>query len=200
MATTRRITAKTRIYQLKIQLARISPPVWRRVLVPGEIDLGEVHDVIQTAFGWNDSHLHQFEVGAHRYGPSYPDVGLDDAEDESQAKLFRLAGEGSRLTYTYDFGDDWDHHITVEKVLDPQPGARYPTCTAGRRACPPEDVGGPWGYADFLDALADPNHDEHEQWTEWIGGSFDPDAFDLAATDAALNGFAWTTGPIRTGR
>ncbi|MDT4928927.1 MAG: hypothetical protein QOF92_1794 [Pseudonocardiales bacterium] len=190
MATARRTTAQTRIFQLKIQLATIRPPVWRRVLVPGEIDLGELHAVIQTAFGWTNSHLHQFEIGEHRYGTHDPDWGLDDVRDESRSTLFRLAGEGNRLSYTYDFGDNWEHLVTVEKVLDPQAGRRYPTCTAGRRACPPEDVGGPWGYGDFLDALADPNHEDHGHWTEWIDGSFDPDSFDLVGTDAALEAFA----------
>lgn len=117
------------------------------MLVPGEIDLGELHDVIQTAFGWTNSNLHQFEIGTARYGTLDPDSGMDDVADESRAKLFRLAEEGSRLSYTYDFGDNWDHHVTVEKVLDAQAGTRYPNCSAGRRACPPEDVGGPWGTA-----------------------------------------------------
>jgi len=200
MAAARRITAKTRIFQLKMQLAGVRPPVWRRVLVPGEIDLGGLHDVIQTAFGWTNSHLHQFEIGTARYGTPDPDWGLEDVADESRAKLFRLAEVGSRLTYTYDFGDNWDHHVTVEKVLDAQPGTRYPKCAAGRRACPPEDVGGPWGYSDFLQALNDPKHDEHEQWSEWIGGSFDPDAFDLASADAALDVFAWGASPLRSVR
>lgn len=197
MCAARRITAKTKIFQLKIQLAHIRPPVWRRMLVPGEIDLGELHEVIQTALGWTNSHLHEFEIGGARYGTPDPDWGRDDVQDEARVKLFRLAGEGSRLGYTYDFGDDWEHQLTIEKVLDPKPGTRYPSCTAGRRACPPEDVGGPWGYDDFLNALADPNHEDHDDRAEWIGGSFDPDAFDVAATDAALEAFAWTAGPIR---
>lgn len=201
MPARRRMTVKTRIFQLNIQLADIRPPVWRRVLVIGEIDLGELHDVIQTAFGWTNSHLHQFEIGTTRYGTLDPDSGMDDVADESRAKLFRLAEEGSRLSYTYDFGDNWDHHVTVEKVLDAQAGTRYPNCSAGRRACPPEDVGGPWGYGEFLAALNDPKHDEHEHWSESIGGgSFDPDAFDLVATDAALDAFAWGASPLRSVR
>ncbi|PZS26235.1 MAG: hypothetical protein DLM58_21070, partial [Pseudonocardiales bacterium] len=104
MAAARRITAKTRIFQLKIQLTGIRPPAWRRVLVPGEIDLGELHDVIQTAFGWTNSHLHQFEIGTSRYGTPDPDWGMDDMADESRAKLFRVVSEGDRLRYSYDFG------------------------------------------------------------------------------------------------
>jgi Plasmid pRiA4b ORF-3-like protein len=190
-----RITAKTKIFQLKIQLARISPPIWRRVLVPGEVDLGELHAIIQTAFGWTDSHLHEFEVGRDRYGTPDRDWGRDDVADESGVRLFRLVREGEKLTYTYDFGDGWEHWITVEKVTAPAAGARYPTCTAGRRACPPEDVGGPWSYPDFCEAIKNPEHPEHEERLEWVGGSFDPDAFDLAATGAALTYFAWT--PLR---
>lgn len=190
MAAARRTTAKTRIFQLKIQLADIRPPVWRRVLVPGEIGLGELHEVIQAAFGWTNTHLHEFEIGGGRYGTPDPDWGNDEVHNESRAKLFRLVGEGDRLNYTYDFGDDWEHRITVEKIVPPQDGTHYPACTAGRRACPPEDVGGPWGYAEFLEALGDRDHEEHESWTEWIGGSFDPDEFDLAAADAALKHFA----------
>ncbi len=200
MSAARRITARTKIFQLKVQLAHIRPPVWRRILVPGEIDLGELHAVIQTAFGWTDSHLHEFEVGDVRYGTPDPDWGRDDVQDESRAKLSRPVGEGDRFGYTYDFGDNWEHQLTVEKVLDPERLTRYPSCTAGRRACPPEDVGGPWGYEDFLDALADPDHEDHDDRTEWIGGSFDPAAFDIAATNAALEAFSWTVGPIRTVR
>lgn len=195
MAAARRITPRTKIFHLKIQLARISPPIWRRVLVPGEIDLGELHAIIQTAFGWTDSHLHEFEVGPDRYGTPDPDWGRDDVADESRAKLFRLAGEGEKFMYTYDFGDGWDHQITVDKVTAPEAGMRYPACTAGRRACPPEDVGGPWSYPDFCAAIENSDHPEHDERLEWAGGSFDPDAFDLAATDAALKHFAWT--PLR---
>lgn len=163
--------------------------------MPGEIDLGELHAIIQTAFGWTDSHLHEFEVGPDRYGTPDPDWGRDDVADESRAKLFRLAGEGEKFMYTYDFGDGWDHQITVDKVTAPEAGTRYPACTAGRRACPPEDVGGPWSYPDFCAAIENSDHPEHDERLEWAGGSFDPDAFDLAATDAALKHFAWT--PLR---
>jgi Plasmid pRiA4b ORF-3-like protein len=193
MAAARRITAKTQIFRLKTQLADMRPPVWRRVLVPGEIDLGELHDVIQTAFGWRDSHLHEFETATARYGTPDPDWGMDEVADESQTQLFRIAAAHDRLNYTYDFGDYWVHHVVVETVLEAQPGTRYPTCSAGRRACPPEDVGGPRGYGTFLQALADPKHEEHEQYREWSDGrSFDPDAFDLAATDSALAAFTWS--------
>jgi hypothetical protein len=198
MAAARRVTAKTRIFQLKIQLRDVRPPVWRRVLVPGEMSLAELHEVVQTAMGWTDSHLHEFEVEGGRYGVPDPDWGLDEVVDESQVKLFRVAREGTRLRYAYDFGDGWQHDVMVEAVADRQSGMRYPCCVAGRRACPPEDVGGPWGYQDFLAAVSDPSHDEHEHWVEWVGGGrFDPAEFDFAAVDKALDPFAWAESPVR---
>jgi hypothetical protein len=192
MPTPGRITRKTNIFQLKIALAGIRPPVWRRVLVPGEITLAELHDVVQVAMGWADTHLHEFEIGNTRYGTPDPDWDADDVKDEARAKLSRLAAAGSKFRYTYDFGDGWRHDITVEKVLAPEPGARYPACSAGRRACPPEDVGGPWSYPEFLAAFDDSKHPEHDHWSDWIGGGFDPDEFDLPAANAVLARLAWS--------
>ena len=191
MAAARRITPRTRIFELKIQLREVRPPVWRRVLVPSDMDLAELHEVMQTAMGWTNSHLHEFETGGARYGVPDPDWELDEVADESGVKLSRIAAEGSRVRYVYDFGDGWQHDVIVEKVMDAQPGWRYPCCVAGRRACPPEDVGGPWGYQDFLLAVSDPGHDEHEHWLEWVGGPFDPAEFDLAAADEAVGAFEW---------
>jgi pRiA4b ORF-3-like protein len=190
MAATQRVTAKTPIFQLKVQLREIRPPVWRRLLVSGAMDLAELHEVVQTAMGWTDSHLHEFEAEGARYGVPDPEWDLDDVSDEFGVRLSRIAGKGSRLRYTYDFGDGWEHDLIVEKVLSRQPGMRYPCCVAGRRACPPEDVGGPWGYRDFLLALGDPGHDEHEQWLEWVGGEFDSSAFDMTAVNKALEALA----------
>ncbi len=197
MSFVRRMTAKTRIFQLKIGLREVRPPVWRRVLVPGEVTLGDLHEVVQVALGWTDSHLHEFEVDGVRYGVPDPEWGSDEVGDESRVKLFRVAREGARLRYAYDFGDGWQHDVTVEKVLVPQPGTRYPRCIAGRRACPPEDVGGPWGYQEVLAAVADPGHDEHERWVEWVGGRFDPDEFDVEVVDKALDMLAWAEAPVR---
>lgn len=200
------MTAKTRIFQLKIQLREVRPPVWRRVLVPGEVTLAELHEVLQVAMGWTDSHLHEFEVDGARYGMPDPnwdpdaDWDLDEVTNESQVTLCQVAGEGSRLRYAYDFGDDWQHDVTVEKVLSPQPATRYPCCLGGRRACPPEDVGGPWGYQDFLAAVSDPGHDAHEQCVEWVGGGVDPGEFDVAAVDQALDRLAWTELPVQAAR
>jgi len=185
----RRITGRTQIYQLKVQLRKVRPPIWRRLLVPGDMTLAELHEVIQTAMGWTNTHSHEFEIDGVSYGDPDPDWE-SEAADESKVKLFRVAHEGDRIRYAYDFGDGWEHDVLVEKVAGPEPGNQYPSCVAGRRACPPEDVGGPWGYEAFLAAMSDPKHDEHEHWTEWIGGRFDADEFDLAAVNDALKDFA----------
>ncbi len=182
-------TNKT-VHQLKITLKYVRPPIWRRVLVPSEMRLSDSHDVIQIAMGWEDSHLHQFEVGETYY--ALPDPEEDDfwgsrSEDEAKVKLRDVAPrEKDKLRYDYDFGDGWEHSIVVEKVLPREKGRRYPVCLAGRRACPPEDCGGPHGYGNLLEALQDPKHPDHEDLTEWIGGEFDSEAFDLEAVNKLL--------------
>ena len=176
------------IYQLKVTLKGSKPPIWRRLLVPSDVTLARLHHIIQTAMGWWDYHLHQFTVGESYFGVPDPDYDdWMDMQDERKFKLNQIApGEKSRFLYEYDFGDSWEHVILVEKVLPPQAGATYPVCIKGRRARPPEDVGGIWGYADFLQAIRDPSHPEHEGYVEWIGGEFDPEAFDLDEVNAAL--------------
>ena len=186
-----RVTAKTKIYEIKIELREVRPAVLRRVQVPGELSLAGLHAVVQVAMGWTDSHLHEFDVDGARYGLPDPDWDAGEVGDEARATLFRLLGQGDRMDYVYDFGDGWTHRLSVEKVLAPEPGVSYPRCVSGRRACPPEDVGGPWGYDEFLAALADPAHPEHEHYREWLGGPFDPAAFDLIEVNAALGELAW---------
>ena len=200
MAAAGGVTAEARIFRLKVRLREVRPLVWRRVLVPGEMDLAELHEVVQAAMGRTNSHLHEFEAEGARYGIPDPGWGLDEVADESGVRLSQVAGEGSRLLYAYDFGDGWLHDVTVEKVLNRQPGLRYPCCVTGRRACPPEDVGGSWGYQDFLAAVGDPGHAEHGQWMEWAGGGVDPAEFDLAAVSKALEAFAWADSPPRAAR
>jgi hypothetical protein len=176
----------TQTYQLKITLQNIDPPIWRRVQVPAAVTLGDLHAVLQVAFGWTDAHMHHFLIRKIFYSPPPFDPHLKMA-DEDEFLLGEVARARSRFLYEYDFGDDWEHRIVVEKVLpfdrtDPQ----FFRCLAGERACPPEDCGGPWGYAELLEALADPKHARHHDLLDWLGGSFDPEAFDLAATNAAL--------------
>jgi hypothetical protein len=187
----RRVTANTTIFEIKIVLRDVRPPVSRRVQVPGESTLAELHEVVQVAMGWTDSHLHEFEVNGARYGQPDPDWDIGEVTDEAKATLSQLAGQRDRLGYVYDFGDGWTHTLTVEKILAPEPGARYPRCVSGRRACPPEDVGGPWGYDGFLEAMGDPAHPEHDACTEWAGGPFDPARFDLDEVNPALPPLAW---------
>jgi hypothetical protein len=178
-----------RILQLKVTLLGTSPPVWRRLQVPSDMTLESLHYVLQEAMGWQHSHLHDFQVGRKRFGATDPDVGepLDDLEDESEARLADvLRRVGAKAVYTYDFGDGWEHSITLERVLPPEPGLYYPVCTGGERQCPPEDCGGVGGFYNFLEALADPAHEEHEELKEWFGGDFDPEAFSVADVNQAL--------------
>lgn len=180
----RRVTAKTKIFQVEIELRDVQPAVVRRVQVPGEMTLADLHQVVQVSMSWTDSHLHEFDVDGARFGPPDPDGDDDEVSDEARAVLSRLIGVGGRMDYVYDFGDSWRHRLTVEEIIAPEPGVRYPRCLSGRRASPPEDVGGRMGYVTFLlKALADPSQPEHADYLEWAGGPFDPDTFDLAAVN-----------------
>jgi len=174
------------IYQLKITLLEVDPPVWRRLLIPADATLGDLNFILQAAMGWTNSHLHQFTIDGMDYSDSRFEV--DGAEDEFAVTLAdAVPAERLRFNLLYDFGDAWDHEITVEKILPREAGKRYPLCVAGERACPPEDCGGVWGYGDFLEAIRDPEHEEHDSMLEWIGGSFDPEAFDVAALNKRLS-------------
>jgi hypothetical protein len=165
------------IYQLKVTLSEIDPPVWRRVLVPGGYSLDRVHRVIQYAMGWQDMHLHSFDIEGQQYGEPDP-VGELVLRDELDIRLDAVASKGDVFRYTYDFGDWWEHEVTVEDVFTAEPDERYPMCVAGERACPPEDVGGALGYGELLEALADPDHPEHEEMRGWLGRELDPEHFD----------------------
>jgi hypothetical protein len=172
------------IYQIKVTLRDSKPPIWRRIQVPGDVTLARLHDVLQAVMGWWDYHLHQFIAGGTHFGVPHPDY-MVDMIDESTVRLREIASGGSAFVYEYDFGDCWQHVLEVEKVVEPEPGQRYPVCLKGRRATPPEDVGGVWGYERYLEAMADPDHPEHEMYMEWRG-AFDPEAFDLEEVNAAL--------------
>jgi Plasmid pRiA4b ORF-3-like protein len=165
------------IYQLRVSLADVTPVVWRRVQLPGGFTLDRLHRVIQYAMGWQDYHLHSFEVDGVQYGEPDPDGELA-LRDELDVRLDAVAAKGSRFLYTYDFGDWWEHEIVVEDVFGAEPDERYPVCVAGERACPPEDVGGAFGYAELLAALEDPAHPRHEPMRSLVGGAFDPGAFE----------------------
>ena len=180
-------TAPQEIYQFKITLEDTKPPVWRRFQVPADLTLARLHDVIQDVMGWTDSHMHQFIVGETYYGRHDPMFGLEDVEDEKKVKLNQIVqSPKSKFGYEYDMGDSWQHLLVLEKVLPPEPGTKYPVCLEGNRNCPPEDCGGVWGYADFLEKIQNPNHPEHKEMLEWVGGSFDPEAFDVAKVNRSL--------------
>ena len=169
------------LYQFKITLLDIKPAIWRRIKVP-DCTLGDLHEYIQAAFGWWNYHMHQFAIDGERYGPPAPDdmdFGLEmiDETDVPLSKLIPKSGRKSRWIYEYDFGDGWRHEVLFEGFPPVDPKAKYPLCVGGARACPPEDCGGPWGYADYLAAIADPRHERHEELLEWRG-PFDPEAFD----------------------
>jgi hypothetical protein len=173
-----RAKASGDVYQLKITLADIRPPIWRRVQVR-DCTLDRLHDLIQVCFGWEDYHLHSFDVAGEHYGDPEQMQELDHTP-ERKMSLSRLVASGvKKFIYTYDFGDNWEHVIQIEKTLSPEPGVKYPRCVAGKRSGPPEDCGGPWGYGDFVDAVTDPSNPRHEELLEWVGGEFDPEAFDL---------------------
>ena len=212
---------KRNIYEIRITLNGSKPPIWRKVAVPSDITLGELHEVIQIVMGWDDDHLHQFILRDKGLKPSPREIAKrlqsgawDDAffsrvrgervfvpttdpmgepmeamdgEDEDAVTLAELCPKvKSKLVYEYDFGDDWDHTLEVQKIAEAEPGAKYPICLNGKGACPPEDCGGIWGYYDMLEAVADPKHERHEELLEWLGDSFDPDAFDLEEVNAVL--------------
>ena len=167
------------ILQLKVTLRHIRPAIWRRVEVPAGLSLLDLHHVLQGAMGWTDSHLHQFEHDGLMYGPPDREFGEAMISERKTRVGHILDRPRARLTYEYDFGDGWEHEVVVEAMGEPVPDARYPRVTDGKRACPPEDVGGPSGYEDFLAAVANPEHEEHASMLEWIGGPFDPESFDV---------------------
>jgi hypothetical protein len=176
------------VYQLKVGLTGAKPPIWRRLEVPADVTLDRMHEVIQVAFGWDGSHPHVFETPYGDFGIADAELGHRPTEEVSLAQVLPTAR--SKITYVYDFGDDWRHEILVEKVLDPDDAVTYPRGTGGRRATPPEDCGGVWSYASLLEVLADPEHPEHAGALEWLGldsaAEFDPTAFDAPAITKAL--------------
>ncbi|MEM6339362.1 MAG: plasmid pRiA4b ORF-3 family protein [Pseudomonadota bacterium] len=175
-----------KIYQFKISLKGIRPPIWRRIQVPEDYDFYELHVAIQDAMGWYDSHLHQYEIMNPKTGEreiiGMPDDEYDDVEikDEKTTKIARYFKIIKKANYEYDFGDAWEHEIVLEKVIPAQDGETYPKCVAGKRACPPEDCGGVWGYEELLDIMQDPKHPEHKERKEWLGGEFESEKFDAA--------------------
>ena len=180
-----------RLYQFKITLNESKPAIWRRIQIK-DCTLDELHEHIQTAMGWTNSHLYEFKIDGNSYGDPemLDDDGLSDSSVTKISDVVPNDGGGFRFLYEYDFGDCWEHEVLFEGCPQAEPGQQFPLCLEGQRACPPEDVGGVWGYAEFLEAVADPNHELHDELLEW-SGPFDPDAFDAAkATQLMRQGLA----------
>ncbi len=183
------------VYQLRVTLKNIKPPIWRQMLVPADFQLDQLHTLIQIAMGWQDSHLHEFEAQhpvtrderTFTTADGVAESGFgEDERDIAVGEL--LIDVNDKMSYVYDFGDDWIHEVKVQKILSATPGENYPQCIGGKRACPPEDCGGPWRYDELLKSLAEPEDEEHEELLEWIGGDFDAEKFDLAAVQRVLAG------------
>jgi hypothetical protein len=175
------------VYQLKVQLMGIQPEIWRRVLLSGRTTLDRVHRVIQVAMGWQNRHLHQFVSGERIYGEPNPDFD-NDWEPESDVAISALLSQpGQSLVYEYDFGDGWEHQVTLEQVLAGAGDRILPVCLDGQRACPPEDVGGPHGYERFLRAYLDSKHAEHGEMRDWAGEGFEPERFLIESVNSVLS-------------
>jgi hypothetical protein len=185
MARTKRPTNRV-VYQIKVTLRGSKPPIWRRFQVASDTSLVQLHRILQCVMGWEDYHMHQFIVGGVMYGNA--DAMEDfDTVDEKTVTLDKIVRrEKFKFIYEYDFGDGWEHELLIEKILPVEDGKAYPVCLTGKRACPPEDCGGIWGYMGLLEAIQDPDHPEHEEMLDWAGGEFDPVAFDLREVNAEL--------------
>ena len=178
------------IYQFKITLEDVRPPIWRRIQVPETYSFRDLHTAIQDAMGWDDYHLYEFKIGDARIEADEEGFSIDAMWKAFQSEPRTASTGKTRLSefikeekqkfrYLYDFGDNWEHTVELEKILPREKDIAYPLCITGKRACPPEDCGGVWGYKNFLEIIEDPNHPEHEQMLEWIGGEFDPEYFDV---------------------
>ena len=166
------------VFQIKVTLMGIIPLIWRRIQTK-DCTLAEFHDLLQVTMGWEFEHLYRFIIGGVKYADLECDTNLDTA-------ILPAQNRRPRFDYVYDLGDQWMHQLVVEERFPPEQGVQYPICVAGRRACPPEDCGGPWGYSDFVEAISNPDHRGHEQMLEWVGGEFDPERFDLESVNKKL--------------
>ena len=197
-----KVKTQSHIYELRVTLQEIRPPIWRLVQVPDTLLLCCLHDVLQTVMGWTDSHLHQFEKSGRYWGvPEHYEDGNIDILDERQTRISDvLKAEGDSMVYIYDLGDDWRHEVVLEKILPIPDKTVRPVCLSGERHCPPEDVGGTAGYQEFLEVIFDPRHEEYEHSVRWAGGPsaltqaverFQPEEFDIKAVNANLSQMRW---------
>ena len=174
------MTKKT--YQIQIALKGSRPKIWRRILVPSDLLLSDFHKVIQTTMGWTNSHLHQFIKNRTFYARRMPDDYTWEEMNNVDYKKLKISDllkkEKEKIVYEYDFGDSWEHEIILEKILPIDEEKKYPVCLTGKNNCPPEDCGGVWGYSDLLEIVKQPDHEEYEEYSEWLGEDFDPKYFD----------------------
>ncbi len=169
---------------LKIVLRGTKPPIWRRLLIPDSMTLADLHEAILVVMKWNGGHLHVFDIDGTQYGDP---ATTDDVQPQHRRTLRSIRAAGaSRFTYTYDFGDDWQHVITIEKTPATAGDVTRPCCIGGKRASPPDDCGGVWGYQELLEILADPAHPDREERLEWLGDPLEPEVFDLAEANTVL--------------
>ena len=174
------------LYQIKVTLVGIKPPIWRRLIVKDSIKLDQLHSVLQVTMGWFNYHLHQYIVGKSYIGRPDPDFDMDVTDERKVYLQDIISNPKDNFVYAYDFGDGWEHKVVLEKIL-PLDFSESPLVVKGKKACPPEDCGGIWGYADFLDAIQNSKNEEHESMLEWVGGEFDPDEFDVNFINEKLN-------------
>jgi hypothetical protein len=186
------------VFQFQVILKGTRPPIWRRFEVSERMTLAQLHDVLQIVMGWTDSHLHRFIINGKEYGrPDYEERWTDDdpLRDERRVHLTSLIKVvPSAFLYEYDYGDGWLHVIVVERYWSAGQNEPYLTCSAGERACPPEDVGGIYGYEELLTILADPDHEEHEGMRLWAGEDFEPEIFDAKAVNRVLRTYSANIG------
>jgi Plasmid pRiA4b ORF-3-like protein len=182
-----RSTNTDTVFQIKMTLQGIVPPIWRRIQMK-DCTLDELHALIQVTMGWEFEHLYRFDIGGVEYaGPDVTsDEDVEDACGTMLSEVLPVQNRRPRFQYEYDFGDNWIHQLIVEERFRPTEGVKYPICVAGQRACPPEDCGGRWAYPDFVEAISNPDHPRHEEVLEWVGGEFDPERFDLEAVNGEL--------------
>lgn len=179
------------VYQFKITLPESHPPIWRRIQVRN-CTLDKLHEHIQTAMGWTNSHLHHFRMNDQLYGDpeliqdNFEDMDYKDSTTTKISDILPQNGKRFRFQYEYDFGDSWNHEVLFEGMVQPESKVKYPLCLEGARACPPEDCGGIWGYPEFLEAIQNPDNERHEELLEWVGGRFDPEEFDPAKATKAM--------------
>jgi len=188
-AASKRPARPKNVHRVKVTLRGTKPPIWRRFEVPSDITLARLHDVIQLGFGWQDYHMWVFETAVGSYGIADEELGYRSAANKRLSAVADWPRD--RIRYTYDFGDYWEHDVLLETTVPAIPGIGYPRCTGGRRACPPEDCGGVWGYRELLKTLANPRSEGHAAMLGWLGlesaADFDPESFDVESVNDDLD-------------